>query len=145
MKTAALLFLSLALTGWAMPSSAHDPKEHQKEAAQTADCSKMKSMDMSKMDMNDPVVKAMHKKCSAYMSKPGSEHEATEHGTTEHDGHTGHDDAIHPSAPKDSSASAPATNAAKRPADKSVAPASGAGKTKTLLPAKRETSAAGTP
>lgn len=45
---------------------AHDPAEHAKEAAAAnaaPDCAKMKDMDMSKMDMNDPVVQAMHKKC----------------------------------------------------------------------------------
>lgn len=45
---------------------AHDPAEHAKEAASAnaaPDCMKMKDMDMSKMDMNDPVVQAMHKKC----------------------------------------------------------------------------------
>ncbi len=45
---------------------AHDPAEHAKEAAAAnaaPDCAKMKEMDMSKMDMNDPVVQAMHKKC----------------------------------------------------------------------------------
>lgn len=45
---------------------AHEPAEHAKEAAAAnaaPDCAKMKEMDMSKMDMNDPVVQAMHKKC----------------------------------------------------------------------------------
>ena len=50
----------------AQAAFAHDPKEHEKEAAAAkagADCSSMKNMDMSKMDMNDPVMKAMHDKC----------------------------------------------------------------------------------
>lgn len=75
MKTAALLFLSLALSGWAMPSSAHDPKEHQQQEAAAADCSKMKDMDPAKMDMSDPVTKALHAKCKKQM-----EHDAMAHG-----------------------------------------------------------------
>lgn len=45
---------------------AHDPAEHAKDAASAnaaPDCAKMKDMDLSKMDMNDPVVQAMQKKC----------------------------------------------------------------------------------
>ena len=51
---------------FAQGSWAHDPSEHAKEAAASKagpDCSSMKNMDMSKMDMNDPVMKAMHEKC----------------------------------------------------------------------------------
>src|SRR3954469_8383687 len=46
-------------------ASAHDPKEHEKEAQQAADCAKLNDMDMSKMDPNDPITKALHKKCEA--------------------------------------------------------------------------------
>ncbi|HEY1181500.1 MAG TPA: hypothetical protein VGE56_04285 [Rhodocyclaceae bacterium] len=51
---------------FAQSSWAHDPAEHAKEAAAAKagpDCTSMKNMDMSKMDMNDPVAKAMHEKC----------------------------------------------------------------------------------
>ncbi|MDM4771401.1 hypothetical protein [Solimonas sp. SE-A11] len=51
---------------FAQGSWAHDPAEHAKEAAAAKagpDCASMKNMDMSKMDMNDPVAKAMHEKC----------------------------------------------------------------------------------
>lgn len=41
----------------------------------------MKDMDMSKMDMNDPVMKAMHDKCMAQMK-----HDNMEHGATTHEG-----------------------------------------------------------
>ena len=66
MKTKALV-AAVAAALICTAASAHDPKEHQKEAAQTADCSKLKGMDMSKMDMTDPVMKALHKKCEAQM------------------------------------------------------------------------------
>lgn len=50
----------------ASPAFAHDPKEHEKEAAAAKakpDCAKLKTMDMSKTDPNDPVMKALHAKC----------------------------------------------------------------------------------
>jgi len=43
-------------------AQAHDPKEHMKDA-EKPDCSAMKDMDHSKMDMDDPVMQAMMKKC----------------------------------------------------------------------------------
>jgi len=41
---------------------AHDPAEHA-EGSEMANCEMMKTMDHSKMDMNDPVTQAMMKKC----------------------------------------------------------------------------------
>lgn len=61
-KTTTAVFLAFSVQA----ALAHDPAEHAKEAAAAnaaPDCAKMKDMDMSKMDMNDPVVQAMHKKC----------------------------------------------------------------------------------
>lgn len=49
---------------------AHDPAEHAKEAAAAKagpDCAAMQKMDMSKMDMKDPVMQAMHQKCMKSM------------------------------------------------------------------------------
>ncbi|MFZ5699657.1 MAG: hypothetical protein ACOY9J_13270 [Pseudomonadota bacterium] len=49
---------------------AHDPAEHAQEvgaAGAGPDCAAMKNMDMSTMDMNDPVVQAMHRKCMKSM------------------------------------------------------------------------------
>ncbi len=51
---------------FAQGSWAHDPAEHAKESAAAKagpDCASMKNMDMSKMDMSDPVAKAIHEKC----------------------------------------------------------------------------------
>ena len=56
------LILSSALM--VAPSFAHDPAEHAK-TAEAPDCDAMKKMDHSKMDMNDPVMQALMKKCSA--------------------------------------------------------------------------------
>ncbi|PCK07283.1 MAG: hypothetical protein COA42_15105 [Alteromonadaceae bacterium] len=55
--SAALLGVSLAVN-----TLAHDPKEHMKKS-EKADCSTMGGMDHSKMDMNDPVMQAIMKKC----------------------------------------------------------------------------------
>lgn len=83
MNTTSLrLALALAALTIALNVSAHDPKEHEKEAAAAKakpDCAKMKTMDMSKMDPNDPVMKAMMAKC-AKADATGAAHE---HG----DGH----------------------------------------------------------
>ena len=59
--TLAAAFLSIA-----QGALAHDPAEHAKEAAAAKagpNCEAMKSMDHSKMDPNDPVMKAMMAKC----------------------------------------------------------------------------------
>ena len=55
---------SLLLAGFFALSSAqaHDPSMHNKKAEKPK-CEAMKNMDHSKMDMNDPVMMAMMKKC----------------------------------------------------------------------------------
>lgn len=66
------LTLAAALLTLAQSAFAHDPAEHEKEAAAAKagpDCAAMKSMDHSKMDMNDPVMKAMMSKCAAASKK----------------------------------------------------------------------------
>lgn len=57
----------LAATLYSVPSLAHDPKEHQSQSAKP-DCAALKNMDSSKMDMNDPVMMALHKKCRKEMA-----------------------------------------------------------------------------
>lgn len=60
--------LAAALLAITQGAFAHDPAEHAKEAEEAkkgADCAAMKDMDHSKMDMNDPVMKAMMTKCAA--------------------------------------------------------------------------------
>ena len=49
-------------------ASAHDPKLHAKKS-EKANCSKMGKMDHKKMDMKDPVLKAMMKKCMKQAKK----------------------------------------------------------------------------
>lgn len=56
------LFLGLSLQA----VQAHEPSEHMEED-EKPDCSKMKDMDHSKMDMDDPVMRAMMKKCMGEM------------------------------------------------------------------------------
>ena len=79
MKTLATIIVFSTL-GIAFSAQAHEPKEHMKDA-EKPDCTAMKNMDHSKMDMNDPVMQAMMKQCMKDMH----------HGD---DSHTmGHDDA----------------------------------------------------
>lgn len=62
------LTLAAALFSFAQGAFAHDPAEHAKEAADAKkgpNCAAMKNMDHSKMDPNDPVMKAMMARCSA--------------------------------------------------------------------------------
>lgn len=69
MRTATLTILSLFVAALSVPSFAHDPKEHQQQGATTPDCSRVTSTDADKMDMNDPVVKALHAKCKKQMEQ----------------------------------------------------------------------------
>ena len=84
------LIAALALAALvAMPAYAHDPKEHEKEAAAAKarpDCAKLKTMDLSRRDPNDPVVKALKAKCEppAHDAAHGDEKKADEHAN--HDG-----------------------------------------------------------
>lgn len=64
-----LFLLSTILTGNAL---AHDPSMHQPQPAEKPKCEKMKDMDHSNMNMDDPVMQAMMKKC---MSKDSAEGE----------------------------------------------------------------------
>ncbi|MFT4907124.1 MAG: hypothetical protein ACI978_001199 [Oleispira sp.] len=56
---------------------AHGPDEHTKEP-EVANCDAMKTMDHEKMDMNDPVVQALIKKC---MNKMHGKHSKGMHKT----------------------------------------------------------------
>lgn len=60
---AALPALLLALS-----AQAHDPAEHMK-GAEKPDCTAMRDMDHSKMDMNDPLMQAMMQKCKDEMNQ----------------------------------------------------------------------------
>lgn len=64
MKTRFTVVFAMAI---ALPAFAHDPSLHKPGDAKDPDCAQMERMDMSKMDPQDPVVKAMHTKCMAAM------------------------------------------------------------------------------
>jgi hypothetical protein len=72
------LTLAMATVTSAM---AHDPALHTKKA-EKADCSKMAKMDHSKMDMKDPIMMAMMKKCQKQMEQAKADH------TMHHDSET---------------------------------------------------------
>ena len=57
-----------------MLAAAHDPKEHAKES-EAPDCKSLALMDHAKMDMDDPVMKAMFAKCKEAMPKHGDNHD----------------------------------------------------------------------
>ncbi|MBI3772767.1 MAG: hypothetical protein HY272_08730 [Gammaproteobacteria bacterium] len=87
----------LATTLYALPSLAHDPKEHEAPSAKP-DCASMKNMDSSKMDMHDPVMMALRKKCMNDMAhaeqgahdKPGAkagETKNSQHQDTHNENH----------------------------------------------------------
>ena len=68
MKNNILTFCAAALaTLLATSVLAHDPKEHAGETEKPK-CSAMKNMDHSKMNMDDPVMQAMMKKCMSQMN-----------------------------------------------------------------------------
>jgi len=67
----ALIVMGMLVIGSAY---AHDPSEHTGKAEKPK-CEAMENMDQSKMDMNDPVMLAMMKKCKAAHGDDGqSEH-----------------------------------------------------------------------
>ncbi len=75
MKTLTKIALVLIPTlAFAFTANAHDPKLHAKKA-EKADCS---SMDHAKMDLNDPVAKAMMDKCAKQAQEAHAAH-GTEH------------------------------------------------------------------
>lgn len=69
---ASTYFLTLSLLLFPVGAYAHSPEEHAK-VAEEPDCATIKKMDHSKMDMNDPVTQAMHKRCKQQMGH-GSDH-----------------------------------------------------------------------
>lgn len=95
------LTLTAALVAVSQGAFAHDPAEHAKEAAEArkgADCAAMSKMDMSKMDPNDAVMKAMMAKCSKQMPTEHKGMEGMDHSkmpmpaaapkkSTRHEGH----------------------------------------------------------
>jgi hypothetical protein len=81
MKTRFQIALVIALVAPSLPAFAHDPSQHKAHESSGPDCAAMKDMDMSKMDMNDPVMKAMHDKCAAQMK-----HDDMDHGSMTHEG-----------------------------------------------------------
>lgn len=72
-KTQATLYLLLASPFFMATAQAHEPSEHTSKM-EKPNCEAMKNMDHAKMDMNDPVMMAMMKKCMN--EKPAENHHA---------------------------------------------------------------------
>ena len=79
MRALVTLAFTIAVAATASPTLAHDPGQHRKQGGAAPDCSSMNDMDMSKMDMNDPVMKAMHDKCMSQMHGGGHGADAMGH------------------------------------------------------------------
>lgn len=93
-----LLLVAVPVLAFSLNANAHDPKMH-KKTAEKADCSTMEEMKLDgKMNVKDPVMLAMKKKCAAkaqmdmkdmdMKEMKGMEHNAAEkpkHAETEHD------------------------------------------------------------
>ena len=59
------LSMALAVTFAVLsgPTLAHDPSAHEQKDATAPDCSSVQDRDATKMDMNDPLMKALHDQC----------------------------------------------------------------------------------
>lgn len=104
MKSILSLTLIAAVVCLAPSAFAHDPAAHAKEATEAKaapHCEAMKSMDHSKMNPNDPVMKAMLMKCAKQepaehkdmKGMEGMDHSKMPMPTTapkKSDGHEGH-------------------------------------------------------
>lgn len=83
MKNSLLRFtLAVVTTLIITPAFAHDPVEHAK-TGEAPDCESIKKMDHSKMDMNDPVMQAMMKKCTNAQTPSEKSMEGMDHGNME--------------------------------------------------------------
>ena len=78
----ALIVMGMLVTGSAY---AHDPSEHTGKAEKPK-CEAMENMDRSKMNMNDPVMQAMMKKCKAvhHDDGQGEDHQSSSYDETAH-------------------------------------------------------------
>ena len=63
MKNHLSIALSLALAVLSCPTLAHDASTHEPKDAAAPDCSSLKTMDASKVDMSDPLMKALYDQC----------------------------------------------------------------------------------
>ena len=97
MKTLNLNIALVALSFFTVSTaSAHDPSKHQK-SLEKPKCGAMAEMDHSKMDMDDPVMLAMMKKCQAshdsQIKESASEHHSVDLESDEGDeSHSSDDD-----------------------------------------------------
>jgi hypothetical protein len=86
-KNIVILCLAFSSALYTVSTLAHDPKEHMEQAAKP-DCAPMEKMDHNKMDMNDPVMQAMMKKC---MGKMKHDESNSTKGVIEANENHGHD------------------------------------------------------
>jgi len=80
------IILTITALAFSLSVSAHDPSLHVKKEAKKADCTAFNKMqeDGTKMDMNDPVMLAMMKKCKNQKSEALHDDKNAEMKATDH-------------------------------------------------------------
>lgn len=84
MKSPLRLIFALVLYTAVEPVQAHDPAEHAREAAAATagpDCAAGNGLDQSKMDPDDPIMKAIRIQCGSAMEHDGKPAATTENST----------------------------------------------------------------
>ena len=79
MNTRFSMALFIALTVLSLPVTGHDPSLHRKQGAAAPDCTPVKDMDMSKVDMKDPLMRALYDKCKDQMKGDEMKHDDAGH------------------------------------------------------------------
>ncbi len=79
MKTRFSMVFFSVLTVLSLPVTAHDPSLHQKKGTAAPDCTLMKDMDTSKVDMKDPVMRALYDKCKDQLQGDETRHDDAGH------------------------------------------------------------------
>ena len=85
--------IAIAALGIAFSAQAHDPKEHMTDA-EKPDCTAMKNMDHSEMDMNDPVMQAMMQQCMKDMHQDNQASGNTNQENGGQEEHTENDESL---------------------------------------------------
>ena len=86
--------VTLVVALYAAPGLTHDPEEHEAEST-TPECAAIANIDASKVDSNDPVMKAILQKCQAAMDGDDNDDDGhhDEERSEEHSADESHRDA----------------------------------------------------
>ncbi|MBR9908740.1 MAG: hypothetical protein GYB33_00120 [Gammaproteobacteria bacterium] len=81
-------FIAVVAAAFSVVTQAHDPSLHMKNA-EAPNCKAMEGMDHSKMDMSDPIIRALMKKCMAQVHAADGAAESA--GSSEKSGQAQHE------------------------------------------------------